>query len=294
MKKKWRYVLEYVPIAVLDFAIGILPRSWAVKVGEKIGTVISWFIPKRRALILKNLSEVFPNFSEQKRKRIADAVWRNLGRVAAEVIHMPDASENRLDEMFVLDGEEHLKKAKNLARGAIFIGFHFTNWELSGVGINHFFGDLTAIARPIKNPFVDAWINGKRIKGGMDIIYHRQAVKGCLRVLKSNGGVGILVDQNLYTGGTFVDFLGRPAATTTLPALLHLRTKSPLLFLYCLRVGDKIKVVCEPPAEQLPTEQNEHSIKKITQIISNHLGDVIRQHPENWFWIHNRWKRQPE
>ena len=128
----------------------------------------------------------------------------------------------------------------------------------------------------------------------MKIILHRQAVKATLGCLRRGECVGILMDQNLYTGGVFVNFFGRPAATTTLPALLYLKTGCPVILIHTLREGDRFRVVYSPPFEFPPMEKSEASIHLYTQIISDGFEALVRQYPENWFWIHNRWKRRPE
>ena len=126
----------------------------------------------------------------------------------------------------------------------------------------------------------------------MDIILHRNAVRASLKWVKGGNIIGILVDQNLYTGGEFVKFFGRPAATTTLPAILHARTGAPVIPTYCLRDGTGFRFFFEPPVFPPAGVSEDEQIKAHTQEISNRFEQIIRRTPQNWFWIHNRWKRK--
>ena len=187
-----------------------------------------------------------------------------------------------------------MEKAIAEGKGVVLLAAHFSNWEVLGAYILKRFSRFTAIARPMKNPFVEKWVQSKRGSGGMKIILHRQAVRASLKWVREGNIIGILVDQNLYTGGEFVNFFGRPAATTTLPALLHARTKAPVIITYSIREGRGFKAVFTPPIPPPVNLEGKDSIVEHTQEISSQLEQIIRQSPENWFWIHNRWKRKPQ
>jgi KDO2-lipid IV(A) lauroyltransferase len=191
-----------------------------------------------------------------------------------------------------VEGRQHIEAALRQKRGLLLIGFHFTNWEVTGVVAQALMRQVVAIARPMKNPWVEKWIQSQRAAGGMEIILHRQAAKAALRSLRQGRTVGILVDQNLYTGGIFARFFGRPAATTTLPALLHERTGAPIVITYSLRENGAFRVVYEPPLAVPPAGRDPDArVASITQAINDQIEKVVRRRPENWFWIHNRWKR---
>jgi KDO2-lipid IV(A) lauroyltransferase len=145
----------------------------------------------------------------------------------------------------------------------------------------------------MRNPLVEKWIQARRTEGGNRIALHRDAVRATLKWLKQKNIAGILADQNLYTGGTFVQFFNRPAATTTLPTLLHARTGAPVIFIYSLRKGSKFVIHYTARLSLPEGGDTESQLQNGTQIISDEMENLIRKYPENWFWIHNRWKRQP-
>ncbi len=289
------YALEFAPVWAADKLLSALPRPVCIKFGEWLGLFVSCFFSKRNQLMRDNLEKTFPEKSVAEREAIRRAVWRNIGRVAAEFIRLSEINRESFQSKLTLEGKDLLEKADRQGKGIVLVGFHFTNWEVTGVGGDLFHrGRIMAVARPIKNPLVQRWVLKKRGSGGMNTILHRAAVKGTLKGLKEKKAVGILVDQNLYTGGVFADFLGRPAATTTLPALLHARTGAPVLLLYALRSGNQFRIIFEEIPGLDEAKQKESPILAMTEAINRHLGTIIRRYPENWFWVHNRWKRQPE
>ncbi len=288
--KKFRYFLEFVPVWILDQILNLLPAAWAYALGEQLGLLMSKIIAKRHRLILENLAHAFPEKTAVERARIACGVWKNLGRTAVEFIRLPKLLKS-VSSTVEWEGAEHVVEALAKGHGVILLTAHFTNWEFLGVLVNKRFGNITSIARPIKNPFVENWVQSKRRTNGMKIILHRNAVKASLKVLRAKESLGVLVDQNLYTGGVFVNFFGRPAATTTLPALLQSRTDATIIIAVCLRENNTFRVLFEPPLPALKSSDAE-AVSAHTQLISTHLENIIRRYPENWFWIHNRWKRK--
>lgn len=242
---------------------------------------------------MNNLAKAFPENSLEKNRKIATDVWRNLGRNAAEFVCLPKLTPTTAEELLVWRGTEHVENALKQNKGLVLVAAHFSNWEIGGWAFQYRFGGMLAIARPMKNPMVEDWVQNRRTEGGNRIALHRDAVRSTLKWLKSKSTVGILADQNLYTGGVFVNFFGRPAATTTLPTLLHERTDAPVIFTYTLRDKNKFVICYSEPFGFFDSKDKNQNIMEGTQLISDYLENLVRKYPENWFWIHNRWKRQP-
>jgi KDO2-lipid IV(A) lauroyltransferase len=290
--KRFEQFLVYMILRSIEIVLCSLPMSWAVRIGEALGTLMPVVLPKRRRLIIDNLTKAFPEKTPEAINAIARRSWKNLGRTALEFVRSNYFFSPEMAPHMVWDGAEQMDAALAAQRGVILISFHFTNWEILGMAIQDRFKRMMAIARPMKNPYVEQWVKNKRAGGGMQITLHRDAVKASLRWLKKKNILGVLVDQNLYHGGVFVDFFGRPAATTTLPALLHIRTGAPVFITYCLREGKGLRMAFLP-VEFPPVTNEDERIIAYTQTINNYLERIVRAHPENWFWIHNRWKRKP-
>jgi Kdo2-lipid IVA lauroyltransferase/acyltransferase len=294
MLKNAQYAIEFALIRILDEILTLLPRSWVLRFGMALGSGVSFLLPSRRRLVKTNLQQALPERSKDEINRIASEVWKNLGRIAVEFIRLSDLNGKNFTDTVEFVSPDVLREAQAQGKGLIFVGFHFTNWEVTGVAVSAVTKNLLAIARPIKNPLVNKWVLGKRGLGDVEIILHRNAVKGSLKALHEKKSVGILVDQNLYTGGLFTNFFGRKAATTPLPALLFIRTGAPILIAYCLRNGKKFKFIMEKMNFNFDIENSPDAVQRITQTISDRLEQIIRENPESWFWVHNRWKRQPK
>ena len=293
MLRTIKYQIEYFFVWLLESLFFLLPRALALSCGERIGLLVAFFLPKREKLILQNLTYAFPSKSKSEIKALARSTWKNLGRTAVEFIRISDIDSAHFHNFFLFEGENYMEEAQKQGKGIIMATFHFTNWEMTGIALQYRWKNIVAIARPLKNSYVEKWVQQKRSQNGMEIILHRQAVRASLKSLKAGKSIGILMDQNLYQGGVFIDFMGRPAATTTLPALLHIRTGAPVILIYSVREREKFRIVYERPIQFPPIEPAEERLRMYTQIITNHIEAVIRRHPENWFWIHNRWKRSP-
>ena len=285
-----KYVLEYLPVAVLDAVLTRLPERTAVAFGEKLGVALSWILPRRNRLVVANLERAFPEKTPDEVRRVARGVWKNVGRTAAEFLRAPLVRKDQIG----FKGVDVLEAARAEGKGVVLATMHFGNWEWAAIATGMVCRDATAIARPIKNPFVNRWVLKKRSVSGVGIIYHRQAVRASLKTMKANGVVAILMDQNLYQGGVFVDFFGRPAATTTLPALIHVRTGAPVVLAYLEHTPAGPVMAFEGPIRATEGETQDDRIARLTQDLTTRIEEVIRRRPEQWFWVHDRWKRSAE
>ncbi len=292
--KKFQFFVEFTLIRLFERFFQSFSRHRAFQLGEHLGFALSLLLKKRDQLVINNMRRSFPEKNVKELRVLSNHVWRNLGRTAVEFTRMDEMTSKNYMDYVDFEGEKVVKAASNQGKGIIFVAFHMTNWEYTGYLTSLHFGPVMAVARPMKNPWVDRWVQSKRKAGGTDIILHRNAVKECLRALKLQKYVAILVDQNLYQGGVFVDFFGRPAATTTLPALLNDRTGAPVLIGYSLRDGDRFKNIYIGPLDFPSIDNPKERLLVHTQIINNELEKIIREHPDQWFWVHNRWKRRPD
>lgn len=294
--KLLRHLIEYSLIKIMEAIVSAPPLRAATRWGESLGSTLRRVLPRRSALVLENLRAAFPWKRPEEIRVIADRFWRNLGRIAVEFIRAREVVPDPLGDAHDVSNLDVLKAALAENRGVIIVASHYCNWEINGIILDRLVkglgGRFTAISRPMKNPFAEAWVQSRRAAEGMPVILHRQAVRESLRTLRRGEAIGALVDQNLYTGGIFVDFFGRPAATTFLPALLHSRTGSPIVLSWVTREDGRFHIHFERVAFPIVLDDERYSAW--TRVINERLESIIREKPEWWFWIHNRWKRTGE
>jgi KDO2-lipid IV(A) lauroyltransferase len=177
----------------------------------------------------------------------------------------------------------------------VFCTAHFGNWEMHALGHSVAHGPVGVVARPLDNPLLDARLVRFRTRTGNTVIYKHKALAQVIRLLREGRNVAFLLDQNVQAqDGIFVEFFGRPAATTTVAAALALKTGAALVTARSeLRADGVYELVYEAPIEVDASADREAEIRRLTQIIAARTEAWIRARPEQWLWMHRRWKTQP-
>lgn len=254
--------------------------------GAKLGRMAFKLSKKHRARALENLTRAFPEKTEAERESIAIGVLEHFGRVMADFLRSHKRTQQEVLESTEVIGREHLTEALSRGRGIILISGHFGNWERMSHWISASGYPVSVVARDANDPQMNDLILELRHANGAKVIARGDAVRPILERLKANELVGILPDQN--SGEIFVPFFGHPCGTVKGPGTLARRTGSPVLPVYCLRIGPARyrMVICEP----LSPEEGFEPIEGMTRAINRSLEEQIRQFPDQYLWIHNRWK----
>jgi KDO2-lipid IV(A) lauroyltransferase len=239
-----------------------------------------------------------PDSTEAWRREIIRGVFRNLGRLLVEFSHFPELTAENISDRVEYEGLEHYAEAERRGRGTIFLTAHIGAWELAPLAHALRSGrPLNFLTRPIDNPKVDRLITRYRTLAGNNVIRRQSAVGGILRALKRNEAVGFLIDQNTTSSeGVFADFFGIPAATTPGVATIALRTGAAVLPAYIRWDGERKRHVLhfDPLLELTMTGSRESDVGVNTQRFNQVLEGFVRQVPDQWLWIHRRWKTRPE
>jgi KDO2-lipid IV(A) lauroyltransferase len=280
----------------LSLSFRCLPRPACLWLGQALGTLIFHLDRKHRRLALGNLEIAFgATTGPAARRRIARESFRHFGRVTADTLKWGRLGSSRRAGLLRVEGEESIRRALRGGRGGLLFSAHFGNWEVAAEAVASI-APLSVVARPLDNPLVEAELARFRKHRGAKIISKFQAAKPILQALRRNELVAILIDQNvLRSQAVFVDFFGRPAATTPGLASFHLRTRAPLIPVFCLP-GPLSSYLVEI-GEPLTFESGgdfERDVLKITQACTKMIETEIRRWPGCWFWFHNRWKTRPE
>lgn len=258
---------------------------------EKLGSGLAglwWRVSRRRkATAIKNLKMAFPQWPEEKYSQVARGVFDHFGRVAADFLAAPSRSLEELVRTTEVVGEEHLVKAIEEGKGVILITGHFGNWERMSSYLSQKGYKLTVVARDADQSEINEMVNEVRRGPGTSVVARGAAARPILERLKANELIGILPDQNAKE--IFIPFFGHPAGTVLGPGVISERAKCPVVPTVCVRVGvGKYRMEFFPPLA--PVEGCEQKGEGMMRAIHAWLEGVITQHPEQWLWIHDRWR----
>lgn len=288
--------LELLLFQKIRILIFILPRPFCLFWGRIVGLIFYWLDRKHRLITQSNLKIVFGSrLSSASIKKISKKCFIHFGQTMIDVMKFPHLSQEKKNKILVVEGEENLKKALLIGKGALLFSGHYGNWEIASFFLSKI-GNLNVIARPLDNKFLEKELLKLRTSLGARVIYKKQAAKYILQSLRAREMVALLIDQNvLRHQAVFVDFFGKKAATTPSLAAFYLRTKSPLLPVFCYPLrSHKYHLKIYKPLEISLTGDYSQDVLKITQICTKIIENQIKNSPDYWFWFHKRWKTRPE
>lgn len=287
--------VQYAVLRALTALLALLPLRVAVDFAGWIGTLFYWPLGVRRTVAEKQIAAAFPEFSSREVQRVAKGSFRHLGRVAAE-----SALFSRLDGAGILehmegtDGIELFERQRAAGRGAIVLTGHLGNWELGGAATAASGHPIDVVVRLMGNPLFDGYLTRTRSRLGMTVVRDRDAVRHTARALRDGHVIAFLIDQSgLHIASSFVNFFGRPAKTPRGPAVLALRLDVPVFFGVSLRQPDGRYHLHIRELVTERTGDTDRDVEAILNEYSRTLESFVRQAPEQYFWQHRRWKRQP-
>lgn len=296
-KNKLQTRLEYFVVRSIIGAIGSLSLKTSMRVGQFLGRKIGARIPKLEKTGRRNLDAALPELPEAEKEKILSGCFESLGRQLGVISHASRLNEDRLFDVLETRGVEHLAAAHRSGRGVILYTAHFGGWEIFGLIAPVEGFPLNLIVRRIDNPLVEALVEKMRTRFGSRTVDKKTSAREMFRLLRSGEILGIVADLNVQPHeGVFVDFFGVPAATTNGIAKLALRTNAVVLPAFAIWSEEKQKylMTVNPPVEIEKTNDDARDVRELTQKITKVIEDVIRRHPEQWLWIHKRWKTRPE
>jgi Kdo2-lipid IVA lauroyltransferase/acyltransferase len=274
----------------------LFPLGWRRFFFGKMGALLYAADGRHRRIAHRNLALAFPGKEAGEREAIARQAFRNLGLVAAEFPFLPRLNQKNFDRYVTFEGLEHFQRAREKGRGVLFLTAHFGNWEWMAALFPLASGcSCHVVFRPLDNPFLDRLVETLRTGTGNQTVPKQKAMGQILRLLKKGETVGILLDQNMaWQEGVFVDFFGEAACTNTGMALLGRKTGSPVLPVFNIRGKDgRYRVIIEPEIPLVRTADKDLDVLKNTEIFTRVIERYIRDRPDHWLWVHQRWKTRP-
>lgn len=277
--------------AAFSGLVWLLPLSALHRIAEGVAWLIRLLAPSRQRVAVDNMQRALGDrCSEKEYRAIAAQVTRNICRTMVELLKLPHLSSAQVKSLMPLEGGEYMRAGLDRGRGVIILTAHYGNWELMGARLVAEGFPVTVIARDAPDPFTASVINRSRRSRGMEVL-DRESLRAMLQVLHSNGCLGILPDQHAAGGGIIIDFLGRPAATAVGVATLALRTGCAVVPVFSCRHPDgSLTARAFPALKLVNTGDREADVRANTILCNEVIGQQIREHPEQWLWLHRRWK----
>ena len=291
-----RYRLEYALAWTLLKLVGALPRPLARAAGISIAWLVYLLHGKLRRVGMRNLELAFPEKSRRQRKRILHGVFTSLGRQVAEVCLFPKYTRENVAKTVAYEGFENFERALARGKGVIFLTGHVGAWELSAFAHSLYGYPLNIVMRPLDNPYLDRLTREYRTMHGNKTV-DKDFARGLIAAMRKGETVGVLMDTNMIASqGVFVDFFGIPACTASGVARVALKTDAAVVpgFTIWDPVLQKYRLRFDPPVELVRSGNTEADVVANTAKFTKVIEDYVRKYPDQWLWVHRRWKTRPK
>jgi Kdo2-lipid IVA lauroyltransferase/acyltransferase len=292
-----RQRLEYALAWLIIKAIGALPRPLARGTAIVLGWTVYLLHGKLRRVGMRNLALAYPEKSQAQRSEILRGVFTSLGRQLAELCLFPRYTAKNVGEIVIYDGFENFARALSRGKGVLFLTAHLGAWELSAFAHSLYGHPLKIVMRPLDNPYLDRLSRAYRTMHGNLTVDKDDFVRGLLSAMKAGETVGILMDTNMTPPqGVFVDFFRIPACTASGLARIALRTDAavvPGFTLWDAALG-KYRLRFDPEVSLIRTGNDDEDALANTALFTKIIEGYVRRYPDQWLWVHRRWKTRPE
>jgi Kdo2-lipid IVA lauroyltransferase/acyltransferase len=292
-----RQRLEYALVWLIVKTIGALPRSLARMFGIALAWAVYMLHLRLRWVGMRNLELAFPEKSRHQRATILRGVFTSLGRQLAELCLFPKYTIENVSKVVVYDGFENFERALERGNGVLFLTAHLGAWELSAFAHSLYGHPLHIVMRSLDNVYIDQLARRYRTMHGNSTVDKDDFIRGLLSAMKAGETVGILMDTNMTPPqGVFVDFFGVPACTASGLARIALRTDAAVVpgFTIWDPVLRKYRLRFDPAAKLIRTGDDDADIIANTALFTKIIEDYVRRYPDQWLWVHRRWKTRPE
>ena len=276
--------------------LGIIPRALARPLAAALFQILYWLTPKLRHVADQNLRMALPELDAFERKKICVNLYGSLARMLVECAHFPSLKPENAHRVVSCEGLGNYEAALAKGRGVIFLTAHLGAWELGAFAHGLKGYRLHVVYRALDNPLLNRLVNHYRSLCGNPLIEKRESARSVLAALARNETVGILADQNtLPEEGVFVNFFGVPACMTAGVARIALHSGAAVVPAFCIWDSRerRFRVLYEPALEFTVTGDSERDMQSATQQMADVIVKYVRRYPDQWLWIHRRWKTRP-
>jgi KDO2-lipid IV(A) lauroyltransferase len=292
-----RHRLEYALVWPVVKILGVMPRSLARTAAIMLAGVVYHLHRRLRKVGLRNLEIAYPDMAAAGRKRIVRGVFVSLGRQLAEFCRFPHYTRDNVAQVAVYEGFENFDAAQRRGKGVLFLTAHLGGWEV-GSFVHSIHGHtMRIVVRALDNPYLDRMVERYRTLHGNSTFEKQDFARGLISAMRAGETVGLLMDQNMTPpAGVFVDFLGVPACTASGIARVALRTDASVVPAFTIwdDVRRKYRITFAPRLTLPKTGDDERDVVSATQLFTRVIEEYVRKYPDQWLWVHRRWKTRPE
>lgn len=292
-----RHRLEYALVWPVVKILGALPRPLARALGRLLAGAVYHLHGRLRKVGLRNLEIAYPEMAAAERRKIVRGVFVSLGRQLAEFCRFPRYTRDNVAQVAVYEGFENFDAAQRRGKGVLFLTAHLGGWEV-GSFVHSIHGHrLRIVVRALDNPYLDRLVERYRTLHGNSTFEKQDFARGLISAMRAGETVGLLMDQNMTPpAGVFVDFFGVPACTASGIARVALHTDASVVPAFTIwdDVRRKYRITFAPRLALPKTGDDERDVVNATQLFTSVIEEYVRKNPDQWLWVHRRWKTRPE
>lgn len=292
-----RHGLEYALVWPVVKILGAMPRSLARAAAIMLAGAVYHLHRRLRKVGLHNLEIAYPEMAAAERRKIVRGVFVSLGRQLAEFCRFPRYTRDNVAQVAVYEGFENFDAAQRRGKGVLFLTAHLGGWEV-GSFVHSIHGHtMRIVVRALDNPYLDRLVERYRTLHGNSTFEKQDFARGLISAMRAGETVGLLMDQNMTPpAGVFVDFFGVPACAASGIARVALRTDSSVVPAFTIwdDVRRKYRITFAPRLTLPKTGDDERDVLNATQLFTRVIEEYVRKYPDQWLWVHRRWKTRPE
>lgn len=285
-------IFEYILFLLLSFLCRILGLHLSRKFSAFISFFFFYILPIRKDVVFDNLIHAFPKLTSDEIKKIAYGSYKNFAITLVEILYLPWTTEDQLKKVVQFRNLDLINKKEQEKNGVILLSAHFGNWEYGAISVGvQLNKELSVIVKSQRNPYVNNWMNRVRTRWTNEIVPLGVSIRNIYSVLLNKGIVAMVADQRGPEESIKLEFFGRKTSVYTGPAILSLKMNVPIIYGITIRQPDfryELELI-EISRADLP-ENYDEKVKVLSERMLKYLEDVIRKYPDQWFWMHKRWK----